>query len=125
MNLRSTLTGHTVDVHASEHHVRVLAGGQLVAETTRPLVLHETGLPDRFYIPREDVGAEFLEPSDTTSHCPFKGDASYVSVRAGEAYVQDAAWAYDKPKDDVAVIAGHLSFYPDRVQVEVDGQPLT
>jgi uncharacterized protein (DUF427 family) len=125
VSLRSSLTGHTVDVHASEHHVRVLVGGEVVADTTRPLVLHETGLPDRFYIPLADVRADLLEPSATSTHCPFKGDASYVSVRAGDAYVPDAAWAYDRPKPDVAAIAGHLSFYPDRVTVEVDGQQLT
>jgi uncharacterized protein (DUF427 family) len=89
-----------------------------------PLVLQETGLPDRFYIPAADVRPELLEPSATTSHCPFKGDASYVSVRAGGVHVPDAAWTYPEPIEAAAPIAGHLSFYPDRVTVEVDGATL-
>ena len=116
--------GHTVEVRPSTAHVRVSVGGQVVAETSRPLVLSETGYPDRYYIPADDVRAELLVPSARASHCPFKGDASYVSVRAGGAQVQDAAWTYRAPFEAVAAIAGHLSFYPSAVTVEVDGRTL-
>src|SRR5689334_8696997 len=97
MGMKSALgkvTGHTVHVHASEHHVRVLVGGEVVADTHAPLVLQETGYPDRLYIPVADVRADLLRPSDQRSHCPFKGDASYVSVEAGGVTVENAAWTY-------------------------------
>lgn len=129
MGLRATLgkaVGHTVDIHPSEHHVRVLVGGEVVAESRRPLVVRETGHPDRFYLPCEDVRAEALEPSEKQTRCPFKGEASYVSVKAGGTEVPDAAWTYPAPITDVAPIAGHLSFYPsEQVTVEVDGRPLS
>jgi uncharacterized protein (DUF427 family) len=94
--------------------VRVLAGGAVIADSERALLLHETGHAVRAYIPREDISAA-VEPSPKTSHCPFKGDASYWTV----AGVESAAWSYEEPKDDVGQIRGLLAFYPDRVTVEI------
>ena len=74
---------HRVDVRRSSRRVRVLLGEQVLAETSRPLLLSETGLPNRFYIPAEDVRQDLLEPTDTHTVCPYKGTASYWSVRAG------------------------------------------
>jgi uncharacterized protein (DUF427 family) len=95
--------------------VRIVApGGEVIAATERALLLHETGHAVRAYIPREDISAS-VEPSSRTSHCPFKGDASYWTV----AGVEDAAWSYEEPTESVAAIRGLLAFYPDRVTVEL------
>ena len=90
----------------------VRAGGAVLAETTNALELSEGDLPARIYIPREDIAMAFLDASDTVSHCPHKGDASYFSIVTKSTTLKDAAWSYDSPKDGVAEIAGHLSFYP-------------
>ncbi|WP_121713615.1 DUF427 domain-containing protein [Streptomyces sp. E5N91] len=101
------LGGHRITVEPSERHVRVVHGGQVLAESDGALVLHETGLPDRYYIPPQDVRLDLLTPSDTQTHCPFKGDASYWSL-PGAA---DLVWAYPDPKPEVAAIKDHLCFY--------------
>lgn len=111
MSLRERL--HRIEIESSPARARILAGGEVIAETERALLLHETGHAVRAYIPREDVRAA-VEPSQRTSFCPFKGDASYWTVGG----VQDAAWSYEEPKAEVAAIRGHLAFYPDRVTVE-------
>lgn len=108
---------HRITTRKGSEHVVVRAAGDVVAESRRPLVLSERGLPDRYYLPREDVRMDVLEPSDTTSHCPFKGDASYFSA-PGAA---DAFWVYEAPNDDRADIAGLLAPWPGRVEVVVDG----
>ncbi|MEU5520347.1 DUF427 domain-containing protein [Streptomyces sp. NPDC047860] len=99
--------GHRITVEPSERHVRVVHGGQLLAESDRALVLHETGCTPRYYIPPEDVRLDLLTPSDTRTHCPFKGDASYWSLPDAA----DLVWAYREPKADVAAIKDHLCFY--------------
>ncbi|MET4923549.1 DUF427 domain-containing protein [Streptomyces sp. PSRA5] len=99
--------GHTITVEQGTEHVRVVRGGQVVAESSRPLLLRETGLPVRYYLPPEDVRTELLKPSDTTTHCPFKGDASYWSLPDAP----DLVWAYPEPKDEVAGIKDHFCFY--------------
>ncbi|GHH95614.1 DUF427 domain-containing protein [Streptomyces capillispiralis] len=100
-------TGHRITVEPSDRSVRVVHGGQVLAESTRALVLRETGCPDRYYIPPEDVRLDLLTPSGTTTHCPFKGTASYWSLPDAP----DLVWAYREPKQDVAPIKGHLCFY--------------
>lgn len=115
---------HRIDVLDTRRRVRVLAAGQVIAETERPRVLFESSLPPRFYVPPADVRTRYLEPSDTTTRCAYKGLASYHSLRAGETLVKDAAWTYLHPAPEAARIAGYFCFYPERVEVEVDGQPL-
>jgi len=106
-----------IDVRPSSRHVRVSIGGRVVAETRRAKALFETGLPVRWYIPREDVLAE-LEPSDHRTVCAYKGQALHFDV-AGE---QAVAWSYPEPLHDGLPVAGLIAFYDERVDVEVDGQ---
>jgi uncharacterized protein (DUF427 family) len=110
---------HRISTKASERHVRVESNGQVLAESDRALELSETGLPTRYYLPREDVRMDLLTPTDTTSHCPFKGDASYFSAPDAE----DAFWVYEAPsEEDAKPIAGLLAPWPGRVEVLVDGE---
>ncbi len=89
--------------------VAVAVGGREVARSERAVRLEEDGYPPVLYIPRGDVRMDLLEPSDTRTHCPFKGDATYFSL-AGEGGVRDLAWSYEEPKPGVGGIAGHLAF---------------
>ena len=108
---------HRISTRPSTKHVRVELDGQVLAESDRAVELEETGLPTRYYLPREDVRMDLLTPSDTTSHCPFKGDATYFSA-PGAA---DAFWIYEAPsEDDARPIAGLLAPWPGRVEVAVD-----
>ena len=112
---------HRITTRPSTRHVRVERDGVLLAESDRAVELDETGLPTRYYLPREDVRTELLEPSETTSHCPFKGDATYFSA-SGAA---DAFWVYESPsEEDARPIAGMLAPWPGRVDVIVDGKPI-
>lgn len=109
--------GHVVEAVTSTRHVRVEIAGQVVAETRRPLLVHETGLPVRYYIPPEDVDLTLLRPTGTHTTCPFKGVASYWSY--GDH--RDVAWAYPEPVAEVAAIKDHLSFYDTVATVTVPG----
>ncbi|MET8949789.1 DUF427 domain-containing protein [Streptomyces sp. NPDC004393] len=100
-------TGHTITIEQGAEHVRVVHGGQVLAESDRALVLRETGSPARYYIPAEDVRTDLLTPSETHTECPFKGTASYWSLPDAENLV----WAYPDPKPEVAAIKDHLCFY--------------
>jgi uncharacterized protein (DUF427 family) len=110
---------HRITTRPSSRRVRVESGGQVIAESDRAVELHETGLPTRYYLPREDVRTELLTPSETTSHCPFKGDATYVSAPGAK----DAFWVYEAPSEtDAQPIAGMLAPWPGRVDVWADGE---
>jgi uncharacterized protein (DUF427 family) len=112
---------HRVDVVPSSREVCVVFAGETVARTRSALFLFETGLPARYYIPRDDVRMDLLTPSATTSICPYKGRASYWSLRVGDDTVADAAWAYVDPLPECPRIKGHLAFYPEKVErVEVE-----
>lgn len=113
---------HRVDVLPSSRHVRISLEGQLLAESTQPLVLFETGLPPRYYLSPDGVADDLLEPTDTTTDCPYKGRARYWSVPAAGESGRDVVWAYDDPLPAVAPIAGRWCFYDERVDVEVDGE---
>jgi len=103
---------HPITVTRSDVHVVVRAGGKVIADTSHALALQEASYPLVYYIPREDADMDLLERTDHASYCPYKGDASYYSVRGGAA---NAVWSYEAPYDAVAEIRGHLAFYPDRV----------
>ena len=106
--------GHRITTHPAGVRVRVEHDGQVLAESDRAIALEETGIQTRYYLPREDVRTDLLEPSDKTSHCPFKGDATYFSAPG----VQDAFWVYEAPSEEDALpIAGHLAPWPGRVTV--------
>ena len=106
---------HRIETRPSTQHVRVEHDGQVLAESDRALELHEGRLPVRYYLPREDVRMELLEPSPTRSHCPFKGDASYFSAPGA----RDAFWTYEEPIDGREDIKDLLAPWPGRVEVVV------
>jgi uncharacterized protein (DUF427 family) len=110
-------TAHRISTHPSEHRIRVELNGEVLADSTRAIALEETELPTRYYLPREDVRMELLTPTDTTSHCPYKGDASYYSAPGSI----DAFWVYENPsEEDAKPIAGLLAPWPGRVEVIVE-----
>ena len=112
---------HRVEVLNSSRHVVVSLDGVTLAESRRPVLLFETSLPTRYYLPEEDVNAEALEPGKARSFCPYKGKADrYWSVRAG-AGGADIAWCYDHPLPAVGKIAGRVAFYNELVDLRVDG----
>ncbi len=110
---------HRVDARRSSRAVRVTVGDALVAESRRPVVVSETGLPNRFYLPPADVRTDLLTSSTTRTHCPYKGDATYWSLADGSG--PDVAFSYEEPHLDVLPAAGHLCFVGDEVATEVDG----
>ena len=105
----------------SPRRVRVEFNGAWVADSQRALVLHETRQAPAYYFPRADVRTELLEKTAHLTHCPFKGNASYWTIRAGGAVAENAAWSYEEPYDDARPIKAYLSFYPDRVSAIYDG----
>lgn len=109
---------HRVDVRASSRHITVKAGDVVLAETTRPRLLSETAMPNRFYIPREDVRIEHLTPSQTQTVCPYKGAASYWSVTANGKTLTDAAWSYPEADGDARGVSGYLSFLHEDITVQ-------
>lgn len=111
-----------VDVVESSRHVRVEIEGQVVAETKRPRLLYETGLPTRYYIPKQDVRMDLLESSTATSRCPYKGVAVYWTVRLGERSFKDIVWSYPAPIPECPKIENLLSFYNEKVDIYVDGE---
>jgi uncharacterized protein (DUF427 family) len=116
---------HRVDVLRSSRHVRVEMLGETVAETTRPSLLFETGLPTRYYIPRADVRMDLLVPSRTTTQCPYKGVASYYGVRVGSKLARDLVWTYPYPIPECPKIEDLLCFFDERVDaVYVDGEQM-
>jgi uncharacterized protein (DUF427 family) len=115
---------HRIDVRPSSRRVRVIFAGETVAETIHGLFLFETGLPTRYYIPPADVRMDLLEKTRTQTICPYKGTASYWSIRVGDKYAKDAVWGYLEPLADCPRIAGHLCFYPEKIdRLEVEGEP--
>jgi uncharacterized protein (DUF427 family) len=104
-----------IDVLPSSRHVRVVLGGETVADTRRARLLLETGIVTRFYIPFEDVRKDLLLPTDTHTRCPYKGQASYWSVQIGDRVYKDVVWSYPNPLPESLHIAGMLSFYNERV----------
>jgi uncharacterized protein (DUF427 family) len=110
-----------VDILDSSRHVRVEVAGVTVAESTHPRILFETGLPPRFYLPRLAVRMDLLEPSDKVTHCPYKGQASYWSVRLGDTLHKDMAWSYPTPLPESQKVAGLVAFWDERVDVYLDG----
>jgi uncharacterized protein (DUF427 family) len=113
---------HRVDMVRTERHIRVSLDGELLAESRDAIALFESNLPPRWYMPRADVIAE-LEPTDTMTRCPYKGTASYYSVRldSGEQ-VKDLIWTYEEPIAEAPRIKGLLCFFNERVDIELDGE---
>lgn len=114
---------HRIEVLDTSRRVKVSVGGEVVAESTRARVLFETSLPARWYLPREDVRADILEPSDTTTGCAYKGFASYFHVRVGEGLEENLVWTYREPRREVERIRDYLCFFNERIDLEIDGEP--
>ncbi|MEX1173671.1 MAG: DUF427 domain-containing protein, partial [Chloroflexota bacterium] len=112
---------HRVDILPSSRHVEVIVNGVAVADSHRPTVLFETGLPTRYYLPMTDVRTEFLRPSASATGCPYKGTASYWSIEVDGERLDDAVWTYPSPLPESARIAGLACFYNERVDIRVDG----
>lgn len=111
-----------VDILASSRHVRVELDGTTVAESQQPRILFETGLPPRCYLPLTAIRMDLLVPSDTSSHCPYKGTASYWSVQTGTRLHKDLVWMYRMPLPESQKIAGLACFYNERVELTIDGE---
>jgi uncharacterized protein (DUF427 family) len=111
-----------VDAVRSTRHVRVAVGDTVLAETSSPVMVFETGLPTRYYVNRTEVHFENLLPTDTVTACPYKGHTTgYWRLRAGGATQRDVAWTYDFPTQQLLPIAGLIAFYNERVDISVDG----
>jgi uncharacterized protein (DUF427 family) len=106
---------HPISISATTGRVRVLFGGRVIADTTRALTLKETTLPLAYYIPREDTVMSLLTRTEHTSHCPYKGDASYFTLSVDGKTAENAVWSYEQPFPAMDEIAGRLAFYPRKV----------
>jgi uncharacterized protein (DUF427 family) len=115
---------HRVDVRASSRHVVVRHNSEMIAESHRPKLLFETGIPVRYYLPIADVRIDLLDKSDTVSQCPYKGDGQHWHLRTGDTRIDDAAWSLPHPLPEGFAAAQHICFYPDKVDIEVDGEPV-
>jgi uncharacterized protein (DUF427 family) len=111
---------HRIDIRRSSRRLVVRSGDTVIADTANPLVLYESGFAPRWYVPRADVAGDALAPVELRTFCPYKGIASYYDVDG----VEHAAWSYRAPFDDMAAIAGLVSFEPDRVEITLDGERL-
>jgi uncharacterized protein (DUF427 family) len=117
--------GHTISTVASDSQVEVRLAGELLAATDRAVVLHETGLPARYYLPRDDVRMDLLRPTSFHTTCPFKGEASYWSLDIDGQTHDGIVWSYESPLPVAVEISSMMAFYPDRAQVSVDGKAIS
>lgn len=106
---------HPIAIQPSLDRVEVKFAGQTIASSANALTLREASYAPVQYIPKTDVRMEVLTATTHKTHCPYKGDASYFSIKLGDRTVENAAWCYENPHAAVAEIAGHLAFYPNRV----------
>jgi uncharacterized protein (DUF427 family) len=106
----------------SSRHVEVEVNGVKIADTHRPMLLFETSLPTRYYIPKLDVRMDLLTPTDTVTGCAYKGFAEYWSAQAGGETFKDLVWSYKTPLPDNGKIAGLVAFYNERADLIVDGE---
>jgi uncharacterized protein (DUF427 family) len=115
-------TGHQITITPAQLHVEITLDGEKLAESDRVVLLDETGLPTRYYIPREDVRTDLLRPTSHHTTCPFKGEASYWSAEVGGEVHENLVWSYETPIPQAEGITSLMSFYPERVQLTVNGQ---
>lgn len=111
---------YRVDLEPESRRVRVRVGDEWVADSRRALVVRETNHEPVHYLPLADVREDLIEPSDHGSFCPFKGDASYWSVRLGERVEENLIWGYVDPFEEVSGLAGYVAFDGDRVEWRFD-----
>ncbi|MGJ4887209.1 DUF427 domain-containing protein [Bradyrhizobium sp. HKCCYLRH3099] len=109
---------HPITITANPRRVRVLADGVVIADTNRALTLKEASYPAVQYVPRADADMAALQKTERVTHCPYKGDASYFSIKANGKTLDNAIWSYEVPFPAMTEIAGHLAFYSDKVRIE-------
>lgn len=112
---------HPITITPADVRVVVSVDGKVVADTSQALVLQEASYPPVYYVPLGDIDPHALVASETRTYCPYKGDAIYYSVPSPDGEIHDAAWAYPEPYPEVADIASHAAFYPDRVEITAEG----
>ena len=114
-----------IDTLRSSRHVRVVVRGEVVADSHQPVILTETGLVPRYYLPRTDVRMDLLSPTDAVSYCPYKGTGQYWALTVGDLKVPDVVWGYETPLREAMGVAGLVCFWPEKsadVEVYVDGK---
>ena len=111
-----------VDILESSRRVRVEIEGTVLAESSHPHVLFETGLPPRRYLAKVDVRMDLLVPTPSVSHCPYKGQAEYWSAKVGDRLIDDVAWSYRTPLPESEKVAGMIAFYNERVDLVIDDE---
>jgi uncharacterized protein (DUF427 family) len=115
---------HPITLESSHSRVVVSTAARTIAESRNGLILREANYPPVLYIPREDADMSLLLRTERSSYCPYKGDCSYYSIPLGGAKSINAVWTYEKPYAAVAAIAGHLAFYPERIDsMEITEDP--
>jgi uncharacterized protein (DUF427 family) len=114
--------GHRITITPANLRVEVSVNGEKVADSNRPVLLEETGLPTRYYLPKEDVRTDLLRPTSRETTCPFKGEASYWSVAIGDEVFDNLVWSYETPIPQAEGVAGLMCFYNERVDLTIDGE---
>lgn len=112
-----------IDTMPSSRHIQVAINGVTIADTRQARLLFETHLPTRYYIPPEDVRMDLLQPTETHTRCPYKGIASYWTAKVGDAELKDIVWSYPDPIEECPKVRGLLSFFNEKVDITVDGEP--
>lgn len=115
VDLGAAAPGHLLYLHDVPQRIRGRFAGETVVDTRRAMMLHETGLLPQWYVPLEDVRKDVIEPTDHTTHCPFKGDAAYWTLRIGDREARNALWTYRDPLPGCPPIGGLVAFYFDRL----------
>ncbi|HET6563094.1 MAG TPA: DUF427 domain-containing protein [Marmoricola sp.] len=113
-----------IDCLRSSRHVRLSAGGVALADCRRPTLLFETPLPVRYYVPREDVAFELLEPSALRTVCAYKGRARYWDALVGDKVLRAVAWSYEEPLNDALPVRDLVAFFTERLDLVLDGEPV-
>ena len=103
-------------IEATPRRIRVLFGGEVIADSTRAIRILETSHPPVYYIPRDDIRSQFLLPSERSSFCEFKGTASYWTLKVNDQIATDAAWSYEQPSHGYEALRGCLAFYASKVE---------
>lgn len=111
--------GHAITITPSDLRIEVRVGGEVVAESDHPVLLDETGLPTRYYLPRTDVRMDLLKATTFTTECPFKGRASYWSLEVGDQVHDGIVWSYEDPIPAAEAVTGLMCFYDDRVDLTI------
>lgn len=118
----SKVPGYRVDLVPNPARIRVRFAGETIADSARSLIVQETRHDPVLYLPREDLRMEHFHPTQTTTFCPFKGDANYFSLVVGDARSEDAVWSYEDPFPEVVGLKDYVAFYRDRIDEWIEGE---